>query len=100
MYTMQQKETIIVNEFCIQHNIDLSFIYKLQNSGLIEVTVSEEKLCIPEHQLSDLEKIVRLYYEMGINLEGIETINHLLKQMNEMQELITELNNRLSFYEQ
>lgn len=97
---MQKKELIIVNEFCTRQNIDISFIYALQDSGLIEVIVSEEKLCIPEHQLYELEKIVRLYYEMGINMEGIETINHLLRKMNEMQELITKLNNRLSFYEQ
>ncbi len=96
---MQHEELIIVNEFCVQHNIDHTFIYALQDSGLIQVVVTEEKLCIPEHQLTDLEKMVRLYYEMGINIEGIETINHLLNRMNEMQETIEKLNSRLSFYE-
>ncbi|MBK8611183.1 MAG: MerR family transcriptional regulator [Chitinophagaceae bacterium] len=96
---MQDNEIVILNEFCTQHQVDITFIYALHNSGLIEVTVTDEQICIPEQQLPNLEKMVRLYYEMGINVEGIETINHLLNRMNEMQELVNELNNRLGFYE-
>jgi len=42
---------------------------------------------------------VRLYYEMDINLEGIETITHLLQRMHAMQQQIVGLSNRLSRYE-
>ena len=45
------------------------------------------------------EIMVRLYYEMDINMEGIETINHLLNRMNEMQQEIVKLQNRLGVYE-
>ena len=93
---MQTEEMIVVNEFCIHHNIDISFIHSLQESGLIEITHTEEKLYLHESQLPRLEKMLRLYYEMDINLEGIETITYLLNRMNEMQQQITELNNRLS----
>jgi hypothetical protein len=96
---MQTEEMIIVNEFCIHHNIDLTFITALKDSGLIEVTIMEEKLYMPETQLPNLEKMVRLYYEMDINLEGIETITYLLNRMNEMQLEIMKLNNRLRLYE-
>lgn len=96
---MQTEEMIVVNEFCIHHNIDISFIHSLQESGLIEITHTEEKLYLHESQLPRLEKMLRLYYEMDINLEGIETITYLLNRMNEMQQQITQLNNRLSIYE-
>jgi hypothetical protein len=96
---MQTEEMIIVNEFCIHHNIDLTFITALKDSGLIEVTIMEEKIYMPETQLPNLEKMVRLYYEMDINLEGIETITYLLNRMNEMQLEIMKLNNRLRLYE-
>lgn len=96
---MQTEEMIIVNEFCIHHNIDLSFISALQDSGLIAITHTEEKLYLPESQLPHLEKMVRLYYEMDINLEGIETITYLLSRMNQMQQEILQLNNKLSIYE-
>jgi chaperone modulatory protein CbpM len=96
---MQTDEMIIVNEFCIHHNIELSFINALKDSGLIEVTLREERLCLPESQLPHLEKMVRLYYEMDINMEGIETITYLLSRMNEMQQEIRMLNSRLNLYE-
>ena len=96
---MQTEEMIFINEFCIHNNIELSFINALKDSGLLEITLSEEKLCMPESQLPNLEKMVRLYYEMDINLEGIETVSYLLTRLNEMQQEIRMLNTRLNLYE-
>ena len=36
---------------------------------------------------------------MDINIEGIESITHLLTEIEEMQQQITHLNNRLRLYE-
>ena len=96
---MQTEEMVAADEFCIHHNIELSFIYSLKDSGLVEVTSIEEKIFVPVSQLSQLERLVRLYYEMDINLEGIETITYLLQQMNDMQQQIVQLSNRLSMYD-
>ena len=96
---MQSEELIPAEEFCIHHHIDISFIYSLKDSGLIELTSREEKIYVPLAELSRLEKMVRLYYEMDINLEGIETISYLLERMNSMQQTILQLSNRLERYE-
>ena len=64
-----------------------------------EIEIVEEKIFIPLSQLSNLERFVRLYHEMDINLEGIETITYLLQRMNEMQKQILILHNRLRMYE-
>jgi len=96
---MQTEEMIPTEEFCSHHNIETSFIYSLKESGLIEVTTVEEKTYLPVNQLHNLEKLVRFYYELDINLEGIETITYLLQRMNEMQQKIVQLSNRLSLYE-
>ena len=93
------KDLIPANEFCANHNIEVSFIRTLQENGLIEITTVEETGYIRKSQLQELERIVRLYFEMDINLEGIETINHLLGQINQMQDEITALRNRLRLYE-
>jgi chaperone modulatory protein CbpM len=97
---MQTEEMIAASEFCIHHHIDPSFLYSLKDAGLIEISIVQEKIFIPESQLYNVEKLVRLYYEMDINLEGIETITHLLQRMHTMQQQITELSNRLSRYEE
>ena len=96
---MYKENLIPANEFCANHNIEISFIRSLQQNGLIEITTISETGYIHESQLQELEKIVRLYYELDINLEGIETITYLLKRINNMQDEITTLRNRLRLYE-
>jgi hypothetical protein len=90
---------ISVDEFCARHDIEISFISSLEESGLIEITTIEESGFIDHSQLLQLEKIVRLYFELDINLEGIDTINHLLQRISSMQDEIISLRNRLRFYE-
>ena len=96
---MQTEEMIPASECCIHYHIEQSFINSLNDAGLIEISIVEENIYVPANQLSQLEKLVRLYYEMDINLEGIETITYLLQRMNEMQKQIMQLSNRLSLYE-
>ncbi|MBC7389263.1 MAG: MerR family transcriptional regulator, partial [Opitutaceae bacterium] len=95
---MENEEMVLANEFCIQHDIELSFIYAVNESGLIEVSVNEEQLFVPASQLHYLEKLVRLHFDLNINLEGIETVSYLLQKMNNMQEKILMLSNRLRVY--
>ena len=93
------KKLIPAAEFCTNHNIETSFISSLQKTGLIEIITIEETGYIQENKLKELEKIVRLYYELDINLEGIETIIYLLNRNNELHDEIIALRNRLRLYE-
>jgi hypothetical protein len=94
---MKTDELIAVNEICIHHKIEPSFIVSLRDAGLLQITTVDEAIFLPEREIRNLEKMVRLYYEMDINVEGIETITYLLQRLNEMQVRITELSNQLEF---
>ena len=96
---METEYLIAIDEFCTSHNIEISFISSLQESGLIEITTIKESAFIEADQLQKLEKFVRLYYELDINLEGIETVNYLLQRINVLQDEITLLKNKLGIYE-
>ena len=96
---MQTEYLIAVEEFCANHDIEISFISSLQQSGLIEITTIKGIGFIEADQLQQLEKFICLYYELDINLEGIETITHLLQRINSMQDEIIALRNRLRLYE-
>ena len=96
---MAAEEMIPADEFCVHHHIEINFIHSVRASGLIEMTSRDERLFVPASQLAQLERLVRLYYEMDINLEGIETITYLLHRMNDMQQEILRLSNKLSVYE-
>jgi hypothetical protein len=96
---MQTDYLIDIDEFCANHDIEISFISLLQQTGLIEIKTIKETGYIDPKQLLQLEKIVHLYYELDINLEGIETINYLLQRINSMHDENIMLRNRLRLYE-
>jgi hypothetical protein len=96
---MQTEYLIAVDEFCTKHNIEISFVSSLQQTGLIEITTIDGTSFINVEQLQQLEMFIRFYYEMDINLEGIETITHLLQRVNAMHDEITALRNKIRLYE-
>jgi hypothetical protein len=96
---MDKEKLIPANELCQHYGIELSFISSLNQSGLLQITTIEERGYIQVEQLKDLEKIIHFYYDMDINLEGIETITYLLDRISNMQEELSNLRNRLRYYE-
>lgn len=96
---METDYMIAIDEFCASHNIEISFIASLKESGLISISTIKDADFIDADQLRQLEKFVRLYYELDINLEGIETINYLLQRIGSLQDEITFLKNKLRIYE-
>lgn len=96
---MRKGKLIAVDIFCANHNIEVSFVSLLKQTGLIEITTIKDSWFIDSDQLQQLEKIVHFYYELDINLEGIETITHLLNRVNTLQDEIIALRNRLRLYE-
>ena len=73
------------------YNIEVSFVQKLDEHGLIELDRSGETILIAFEQLSDLEKYMHLHYELEINLEGLETIKHLLDRVHDLQKEVNRL---------
>jgi hypothetical protein len=97
---MNKMENLIpVDVICANHNIEISFLRSLEETEMIEITTIEKNAYIQESQLHDLERIVHLYFDLDINLEGIDTIKHLLYRLNDMHNEIISLKNRLRLYE-
>lgn len=96
---MEKQELIEVKIFCEYQQIEYSFISSLEESGLVEFVVIDQQKFIPHSQLYQLEKIIRLYHELDINLPGVEAIIHILQRMEQMQQEIISLRNKLHYYE-
>ena len=84
---------IATNDFCTYHHVEFTFIDSLNEAGLIEIRVIDQKSFIPESELQKLE-------QMDINLAGIEAITHLLQRVQNMHEEMRLLRNRLRRYEE
>lgn len=96
---MENNELVPVYHFCVTHEIELSFIDSLQQYGLVEITTLENTTYLRESQLNEVERFIRLHYDLHINLEGIEAIGHLLHKLQETRLQNTRLQNRLKLYE-
>jgi hypothetical protein len=96
---MQEENLISANEFCLHYNIEVSFIQSLEEYGLIQITTSEEGSFIAINQLGEVEKLMRLHYDLNINFEGIDAITHLLKKLQSMEDDMLRLKNKLRLYE-
>jgi len=96
---METKDLISIQQFCSHYNIPISFITSLNEFELIEIDTIQETQCIQKGQIKDIEKLMRLHFELDINLEGMDAVYNLLKQVATLQEEIVELTNKLKFYE-
>jgi len=96
---MESKELIQLDLFCKHHEIELTFLNALHEMGLIEIVSHRENRFLETERLPEIEKMIYWHYELDINLEGIDTIIHLLGKMNHLQQELTLLKNRLSLYE-
>ena len=90
---------IAADDFCTHYNVTYTFLQTLEESGLIELVRVEGRGFIPSDSLPDVERFIRLHYELGINVEGLEAITHLLSRMHRLQNEISLLKNRLRFHE-
>ena len=49
-------------------------------------------------QLPEVERYSRMYYDLSINMEGIDAIHHLLERMESMRKEINTLQSQLLVY--
>ncbi len=96
---MDTKNLIPVQQFCERYEIEFSFIDSLNEFGLIEITYIKKDQFIALEKIQEIEKMIRLHHELGINLEGIDVIYNLLKKVSNLNDEINHLKNRIEFYE-
>jgi hypothetical protein len=87
---------IATTDICIHHEVEYTFIRSLSEAGLVELKIVDEMTYISENELRRLEKMIRMHHELEINIAGIEAITHLLERVEQMQEELRILRNRMS----
>ncbi|MGI6073105.1 MAG: chaperone modulator CbpM [Fermentimonas sp.] len=93
-----KKNKLLYRECINIYQIEESFIEALSEVGLINVTDEQDDKFIEYDEISDLEQYIRWHYDMNINIEGIDAMNHLINKVKAMQSEIQQLTNELKFY--
>jgi hypothetical protein len=94
-----ENELLSAEELCTHYNVEYHFLELLQEHDLIEIINVDEQHYLHADTLSNLESLMRMHYDLNINLEGIEVINNLLSRVNNLHEQIKYLKNKLKLYE-
>ena len=95
---MDTGHIIAADLFSAHHQIEITFIHRLHDYGLLELTMIDGRPYLALDQLPALERMIRLHYDLDINIPGIETITHLLERNAQLKEEVRQLKNRLSIY--
>jgi chaperone modulatory protein CbpM len=96
---MSDEEMIPLETFCTYYQVERSFIETLESYGLISISYREEQRFILMEEVVELEKFSRLYYDLNINVPGIDALKHLLEKLKELQQETDNLRARLRIYE-
>jgi hypothetical protein len=96
---MKLEKLIPVKKLCIHYKVEMSFFNGLQKFGLVEMTNIKRTWYIHQDKIIDVEKVVRLHHELEVNMEGIDIILNLLHRLNQKENEISLLRNKLSIYE-
>lgn len=93
------EEIIPVETFCSYYHVERTFIESLESYGLISISYKENQRFILKEELIELEKFSRMYYDLDINIPGIDALKHLLEKIKELQQETETLRARLRIYE-
>lgn len=72
-------------DICQSNHIETTFIQELHQNGLIQITVLESQEFVDEDQLSRIERFSNWYYDLELNVQGIEVVQHLLTRIEDLQ---------------
>ena len=96
---MKTSNYIAIEQLCKYYNVPITFINTLNDFDFIEIATIEKINYVEKNQIGTIEKIMRLHFDLDINMEGIDAIQNLLKKVESLNSDILELRNRLNRYE-
>lgn len=96
---MSQKNLIPLHKLCDLYKVEMSFFSSLNDIGLIQIITLEQTLWIPQEKITDVEKMIRMHHELNINIEGIDIAFNLLQKIDDLENELNALKNKLHFYE-
>ena len=97
---MNTSHLIPIQTICNYYKVEMSFFNKLNDIGLIEIVTIEESPFIYQDKMNEIEKMIRMYDELDVNIEGIDIVFNLLQKIDDMQNELIDVHNRLRFYEE
>lgn len=78
-------ERISREELVRIYNVEITFFDSLEEAGLLTTETEDDIKYLQYDDLSAFEKFTNWYYDLEVNLAGLEVINNLLSQIEKMR---------------
>ncbi|MBK5209377.1 MAG: chaperone modulator CbpM [Flavobacteriaceae bacterium] len=96
---MSKENFIPLHKLCELYQVEMSFFSNLSEVGLIQITTIEQSLYVDQDKINDIEKMIRIYHDLNLNIEGIDIVFNLLQKITDLENELITIKNRLRFYE-
>ena len=96
---MEQAAIISITTYCHSASVEPVFVQLLADYGLIRIDQRPDGAYIHEEELVLLEKYSRFYYDLEINVPGIDALEDVLEKMRSLQKELVAVKERLRIYE-
>lgn len=96
---MSKENFIPLHKLCELYQVEMSFFSNLSEVGLIQITTIEQSLYVDQDKINDIEKMIRIYHDLDLNIEGIDIVFNLLQKITDLENELITIKNRLRFYE-
>jgi hypothetical protein len=83
---METTKYISITTFCQYHGIESNLIFTFQDLGMVEIMEEESEYYLEEEKLSQLERMIRIYKDLGLSPEGVDVVVGLLDRIQDLQE--------------
>ncbi|MFV5695842.1 chaperone modulator CbpM [Flavobacterium sp. LB3P122] len=96
---MNIENLIPLPKLSIHYKVEIAFFDNLSEMGLLEIKTIEETQYIHADSIFEIEKIIRMHQELDVNIEGIDVVFNLLQKIEDLQNELITIKNRLRLYE-
>ena len=96
---MSKENFIPLHKLCELYQVEMSFFSNLSEIGLIQITTIEQSHFVHQDKINDIEKMIRIHRDLDLNLEGIDIVFNLLQKIDDLENELITIKNRLRFYE-
>jgi hypothetical protein len=96
---MNIENLIPIPALCTHYKVEMSFFNNLSEMGLLEIKTIEETQYIHPDAIYEIEKMIRMHQELEVNIEGIDVVFNLLQKIDDLQNELISVKNRLRLYE-
>jgi chaperone modulatory protein CbpM len=91
---------ISIQEFSSQYGVEVTLIREFAEFGLLQTHFEQNLECLVTDDVAHVQRLIRLYQDLGINKEGIDIILSMREQIMNLQHELESLRYKAQRLEQ